>query len=325
MADIEQKPLLDLEHGAEEEWDRVDALPRDIPTITVQQLIRQDPDHVLHNIKAGVVKVVGWLPRRMADGRAGTARRGRRGGPAAGAAGIAAGAAGRAARGGAGPARVGRWAGAQVARTSGMPQRAPPRRTRSRPRSRSKPAASAHRVAPPHAPSSPQLGEFKVPDTVLLRALDDRPMITMGADSAHIDYEAAWRARLTKLTGQPAARSGKRPGAGWSRMVTAEAFVVRIRHAARPDEEGLIRPLLMRWQAGGCHYSVFGLPAVHAVLQFKWDTFCGRALMAELVFFLTWLVSFSVFMLLWQDEDMTLSLPQLWNTPTGKPPACAGP
>jgi hypothetical protein len=55
-------------------------------------------------------------------------------------------------------------------------------------------------------------------------------------------------------------------------MVTAEAFVVRIRHAARPDEEGLIRPLLMRWQAGGCHYSVFGLPAVHAVLQFKWDT-----------------------------------------------------
>lgn len=31
-----------------------------------------------------------------------------------------------------------------------------------------------------------------------------------------------------------------------------------------------------RYNAGGCHYSVFGLPAVQAVLQFKWETFAGR-------------------------------------------------
>jgi len=53
-------------------------------------------------------------------------------------------------------------------------------------------------------------------------------------------------------------------------------------------------------QAGACHYSVFGLPAVQAVLQFKWDRFGRKALLAELACFVTWLVSFSVFLLIWQ-------------------------
>lgn len=50
--------------------------------------------------------------------------------------------------------------------------------------------------------------------------------------------------------------------AGWSRQVVVEAFVVNIKHAAAPDEAGLVNPLLDRYNARGCHYSVFGLPAV---------------------------------------------------------------
>jgi hypothetical protein len=49
---------------------------------------------------------------------------------------------------------------------------------------------------------------------------------------------------------------------GWSRSVSVEAFVINIRDAAAPDVEGLVNPLLQRYNAGGCHYSVFGLPAV---------------------------------------------------------------
>jgi hypothetical protein len=41
-----------------------------------------------------------------------------------------------------------------------------------------------------------------------------------------------------------------------------QAFVVNIKHAAAPDVEGIINPLLLRYQTGGCHYGVFGLPAV---------------------------------------------------------------
>jgi hypothetical protein len=50
---------------------------------------------------------------------------------------------------------------------------------------------------------------------------------------------------------------------------------VRIRNAAAPDDGGLIRPLVKRWQSGGCHYSVFGLPAVQSVLEFKWERCVG--------------------------------------------------
>lgn len=50
--------------------------------------------------------------------------------------------------------------------------------------------------------------------------------------------------------------------AGWSRQVQVEAFVVNIKDAAAPDVEGIVNPLLNRYNAGGCHYSVFALPAV---------------------------------------------------------------
>jgi hypothetical protein len=38
--------------------------------------------------------------------------------------------------------------------------------------------------------------------------------------------------------------------------------VVNIRHAAAADSDGLIHPILLRWQAGAAHWSTFGLPAV---------------------------------------------------------------
>jgi hypothetical protein len=44
--------------------------------------------------------------------------------------------------------------------------------------------------------------------------------------------------------------------------VVVEAFVVNIRDAAAADEGGLVQLLLKRWQSGGVHYSVFGLPAL---------------------------------------------------------------
>lgn len=50
--------------------------------------------------------------------------------------------------------------------------------------------------------------------------------------------------------------------AGWSSKIPVLAYVVTIRDAARPDKDGLLQPLLRRWQAGGCSYSVFALPAV---------------------------------------------------------------
>ena len=54
-------------------------------------------------------------------------------------------------------------------------------------------------------------------------------------------------------------------------MVEMEAHVVNIRNAAAADDEGLLKPLLQRWQDEACSQTVFGLPAVRAVINFKWD------------------------------------------------------
>lgn len=40
------------------------------------------------------------------------------------------------------------------------------------------------------------------------------------------------------------------------------AYVVTVRGAAFPGAAGLLHPLLHRWQAGGCSYTAFALPAV---------------------------------------------------------------
>ncbi|KAF8067423.1 hypothetical protein HT031_002471 [Scenedesmus sp. PABB004] len=157
-----------------------------------------------------------------------------------------------------------------------------------------------------------KLGEFKVQDALVLAALDGNPFVTMGRSKREIDYERDWAAHLAA-----AARRQGKGDTGWSRQVTVEAFVVNIKDAAAPDVQGLVNPLLHRYNAGGCHYSVFGLPAVQAVLQFKWDTFAGKWVRFEFACFLTWLVAFSAFMLIFQDEDISLSLPELLATPSG--------
>jgi hypothetical protein len=60
--------------------------------------------------------------------------------------------------------------------------------------------------------------------------------------------------------------------------VVVEAFVVNIKDAAAPDIAGLVNPLLHRYNAGGCHYSVFGLPAVqvgqHCSTSKDWYRLC---------------------------------------------------
>jgi hypothetical protein len=50
--------------------------------------------------------------------------------------------------------------------------------------------------------------------------------------------------------------------ADFSHNVAVEAYVVTIRGAARPDKEGLLQPLLRRWQQGRCNEKIFTLPAV---------------------------------------------------------------
>lgn len=67
-----------------------------------------------------------------------------------------------------------------------------------------------------------------------------------------IDYEAAWRRELgSSSTTASGATGGGSNGckAGWVGHIPVLAYVVTIKNAAAPDREGLINPLLKRWQA----------------------------------------------------------------------------
>jgi hypothetical protein len=97
------------------------------------------------------------------------------------------------------------------------------------------------------------------------------------------------------------------------------------RDAAAPGSKGLLQPLVRRWQAGGCSSAVFALPAVSAVISYKWDTWARRFLMYELAAYCAWLAAFTSFSLMLQvgaaasgELQLTNGLPAL---PVCSPPA----
>ncbi|GAB4819760.1 hypothetical protein N2152v2_006806 [Parachlorella kessleri] len=167
-----------------------------------------------------------------------------------------------------------------------------------------------------------KLGEFCAKDSLVFPAFARDPLLAMGSDSRNIDFEREWK-KVMKTSAKTEETKG------WSTEVELEAFVVTIRHAAAPDKSGLLQPLLKRWQGRRCTYSVFALPAVQGVITWKWNAFARRMLLAELAFFVLWLVAFNTFTIAFQaggrrgwqrieDENLSLSLKELLRTPRGK-------
>lgn len=156
-----------------------------------------------------------------------------------------------------------------------------------------------------------KLGEFSAPSDVVFPAFGKDPILTLGSPRRALDYEALWGARLRELA------RGHKP-TGWSSRVVVEAFVVNVKGAANADQDGLLQPLLKRWNAGALEMEAFGLPAVQAVVEFKWHTFARRLLLWELAFFLVWLLSFFTFTILFQDEDEKAGLAKLLTSGRGR-------
>jgi uncharacterized membrane protein YgcG len=159
-----------------------------------------------------------------------------------------------------------------------------------------------------------KVGEFTAPDTLVLEAFDGGDIITMGSNRRHIDVQRQW---MQQLTARSSPDNNQAPPVGWHTDLYLEAFVVNIVHVADPDENGIIHPLLQRWQIGAVSLAVFGIPSVQAVISFKWDSFAKKMLMGELACFMVWLLGFFGFTWLFQDEDLTLRFTQLLITPRG--------
>ena len=136
-------------------------------------------------------------------------------------------------------------------------------------------------------------------DKLVLGRLGEDKLATLGAQEAELaDYEAAWRQELGPCCAAGRGRGGKAaaaaagaaPGEEWCSDIPVSTYVVSVRDAAAPAGRGLLRPLIRRWQAGGCGAATFQLPAVQAVIDWKWR-FCRKMLVGELALFVVWLVA----------------------------------
>ncbi|WIA29571.1 hypothetical protein OEZ86_012064 [Tetradesmus obliquus] len=149
-----------------------------------------------------------------------------------------------------------------------------------------------------------KLGEFEVQDAVAFKAFGHENMLTTGADHYEVDWESMWREQLSEYSRSAA-------GIGWTTKITMEAHVVNLRDAAAEGSKGLLHPLLKRYHARGCSAAVFGLPAVQAVINYKWHTWAKKFLLYELACYLAWLAGYTAFTLLFQQEDWTMTFWQL--------------
>lgn len=140
-----------------------------------------------------------------------------------------------------------------------------------------------------------KLGEMQLNDNGVLRALVYEGILTAGSADLDVDWVAMWKQRLSSMVKGMSLESD----VGWKSTLTLEAYVVNLKDATAEGRNGLLHPLLSRYKAKGCSSAVFGLPAVQAVIHFKWSNWVKRALTVELLLYLTWLLAFTAFSVLY--------------------------
>lgn len=155
---------------------------------------------------------------------------------------------------------------------------------------------------------------------MVLPLIGDDSIITMGFHTHDIPQDrlqATWLAELARRSGSSHARR-KRCGDTWTTDIPVSVYVVSLKSAAKPDKEGLLQPLLRSWQAGRTSFSVFALPPVQAVIDFKWHTYAMKLMFIEMSFYLLWVFAFYAFTAAFQDEDVNLTFKELLQTSRGR-------
>lgn len=75
------------------------------------------------------------------------------------------------------------------------------------------------------------------------------------------------------------------------------AYVVPIEYAGGPRSEGLLHPMMLNIKAGAADISVLELPALQALLAYKWHTWARSTLLTELVLYCVWMLCFVLFLI----------------------------
>lgn len=157
-----------------------------------------------------------------------------------------------------------------------------------------------------------KIAECQVEDDLIFDTFQKEPLLVFGSDLSHPnDVEAFWRHHLTSLA---AAKRVKTTRQTWhNKDVPLQAFTTTIKNAASPRDDGLIRPLVHQYKAQRCSYAVFSLPAVQAVVRFKWDAFARKILKIQLGMYIIWLCSYYLFTAAIHNENLCDPLIDVWQ------------
>jgi len=131
------------------------------------------------------------------------------------------------------------------------------------------------------------LGEMDVDEWLVRREFEGRSTLTVGREEMHItDWDSMWTEHLWK---------GKKYEAAYEdNLIRVEAFVVTIRNAAGIRNNGLLYPLIERWENNNSDMDVWGLPTVRALVSYKWNHWAKKYVAIQFVIYLLWVASFMI-------------------------------
>ena len=79
-------------------------------------------------------------------------------------------------------------------------------------------------------------------------------------------------------------------------MVSLGAYVVNIKNVAARNRGALLQLLLMKHYSGATSKKIWEFPAVRAVINYHWEHWAKRFLIASAILFLGWLISFVIYL-----------------------------
>lgn len=137
-------------------------------------------------------------------------------------------------------------------------------------------------------------GDFTLEATVVYKAFSGKALLTMGCETAPVDAKQAWQRYFDQNYHSSSVKIEDETitGSGQHEQVAVQAYVVSVKDAAAPGAHGLLRPLVLRLQQKRCSAAVFTLPAVRAVVEFKWFKYARKLVFFQLCCYTMWVLLF---------------------------------
>jgi len=144
-----------------------------------------------------------------------------------------------------------------------------------------------------------KLGTFQASDSDVLKAFGKNPMLTRGCKELE---DPNWLQNWTEHI-QRKAHNQSRLSVGWEEMVSLGAYAVNIKNVAARDRGALLQLLLQKYSSGATSKKIWEFPAVRAVINYHWEHWAWRFLLAISLLFLCWLGSFTGYLVLYIDSS----------------------